>query len=89
MTTFADHDAYIAKAPKDLRPLLVRLRAQLARALPDAEEVIAYKMPGFKLGQSIVAGYAAGRAQTTIAINPEGGALGPKLVRPHPNECSV
>lgn len=28
----ADHDAYIAEAPADLRPLLVRLRAQLARA---------------------------------------------------------
>jgi hypothetical protein len=56
---FADHDAHIDKAPKDLRPLLVRLRAQLARALPDAEEVIAYKMPGFRIGQSIIAGYAA------------------------------
>jgi hypothetical protein len=49
---FADHDAYIAAAPEDLRPLLVRLRAQLASALPDAEEVIAYKMPGFKIGES-------------------------------------
>ena len=56
---FADHDAYIAEASKDLRPLLVRLRAQLADALPDAEEVIAYKMPGFRIGQSIIAGYAA------------------------------
>ena len=59
LTMFADHDAYIAEAPKDLRPLLVRLRAQLARALPDAEEVIVYKMPGFRIGQSIIAGYAA------------------------------
>jgi uncharacterized protein YdhG (YjbR/CyaY superfamily) len=55
----ADHDAYIAEAPEDLRPLLVQLRAQLAHALPDAEEVIAYKMPGFRIGKSIVAGYAA------------------------------
>ncbi len=56
---FADHDAYIAEAPENLRPLLVQLRAQLAGALPDAEEVIAYKMPGFRIGKSIVAGYAA------------------------------
>lgn len=55
----SDHDTYIAEAPEDLRPLLVRLRAQLAHALPDAEEVIAYKMPGFRVGQSIIAGYAA------------------------------
>src|SRR5262245_57929354 len=55
----SDHDAYIAKAPEELRPLLVRLRAQLARALPDADEIIAYKMPGFRIGKSIIAGYAA------------------------------
>jgi uncharacterized protein YdhG (YjbR/CyaY superfamily) len=55
----SDHDAYIAEAPPELRPLLARLRAQLARALPGAEEVIAYKMPGFRIGKSIIAGYAA------------------------------
>jgi len=53
---FADHDAYLAQAPEDFRPLLVRLRAQLARALPDAEEVIAYKMPGFRIGKCIPQG---------------------------------
>ena len=54
----SDHDAYIAGAPEDLRPLLAGLRAGLARALPDAEEVIAYKMPGFRIGKTIIAGYA-------------------------------
>lgn len=67
---FADHDAYIAAAPEDLRPLLVRLRAQLARALPDAEEAIAYKMPGFRIGQSIVAGYAAFSKQCGLYLSP-------------------
>jgi uncharacterized protein YdhG (YjbR/CyaY superfamily) len=67
---FADHDAYIAEAPKDLRPLLVRLRDQLARALPDAEEVIAYKMPGFRIGQSIIAGYAAFSKQCGLYLSP-------------------
>lgn len=66
----ADHDTYIAEAPEDLRPLLVRLRAQLARVLPDAEEVIAYKMPGFKVGQSIVAGYAAFSKQCGLYLSP-------------------
>src|SRR5688572_13392545 len=70
MTTPADHDAYIAEAPEDLRPLLVRLRAQLARALPDAEEVIAYKMPGFRIGQTIVAGYAAFSKQCGLYLAP-------------------
>jgi uncharacterized protein YdhG (YjbR/CyaY superfamily) len=70
LTMFADHDAYIAEAPQELRPLLVRLRAQLARALPDAEEVIAYKMPGFRIGKSIIAGYAAFSKQCGLYLSP-------------------
>lgn len=66
----ADHDAYIAEAPEALRPVLVRLRAQLAAALPDAEEVIAYKMPGFRIGKSIVAGYAAFSKQCGLYLAP-------------------
>jgi uncharacterized protein YdhG (YjbR/CyaY superfamily) len=66
----ADHDAYIAAAPEDLRPLLARLRAQLARTLPDAEEVIAYKMPGFRTGKSIIAGYAAFSKQCGLYVAP-------------------
>jgi uncharacterized protein YdhG (YjbR/CyaY superfamily) len=66
----SDHDAYIAEAPEDLRPLLVSVRAQLAKALPDAEEVIAYKMPGFRIGQSIVAGYAAFSKQCGLYVAP-------------------
>ena len=66
----AGHDAYIAEAPEDLRPLLVRLRVQLARALPDAEEVIAYKMPGFRIGKSVVAGYAAFSKQCGLYLSP-------------------
>ena len=67
---FADHDAYIAQAAEDLRPLLARLRAQLAHALPDAEEVIAYNMPGFRIGQAIVAGYAAFSKQCGLYLAP-------------------
>jgi uncharacterized protein YdhG (YjbR/CyaY superfamily) len=69
-TMSADHDAYIAKAPEELRPLLVRLWAQLAHALPDAEEIIAYKMPGFRIGKSIIAGYAAFSKQCGLYVSP-------------------
>jgi uncharacterized protein YdhG (YjbR/CyaY superfamily) len=67
---FADHDAYIAAAPEHLRPLLVQLRAQFASALPDAEEVIAYNMPGFRIGKSIIAGYAAFSKQCGLYLSP-------------------
>lgn len=66
----ADHNAYIAGAPEDLRPLLVRVRAQLASAPPDAEEVIAYKMPGFRIGKSIIASYAAFSKQCGLYLSP-------------------
>jgi uncharacterized protein YdhG (YjbR/CyaY superfamily) len=54
-----DHESYIAAAPEHLRPVLTRLRAKLVEALPDAEPVIEYGMPGFRIGKAIAAGYAA------------------------------
>lgn len=65
---YADHDAYIAAAPEALRPLLKHLRAQLALALPDADEVIRYDMPGFGSGHSVIAGYAAFSKQCGLYV---------------------
>jgi uncharacterized protein YdhG (YjbR/CyaY superfamily) len=70
MTQPTDHDAYVAAAPDPLRPLLKNLRAQLARTLTDAEEVIAYNMPGFRVGKTIVAGYAAFSKQCGLYVAP-------------------
>lgn len=67
---FADHDAYIAESPENLRPLMVRLRAHLAKALPEAEEVIAYQMPGFRIGEKIIVGYAAFSKQGGLYVSP-------------------
>lgn len=63
-----NHDDYIAAAPEPLRPLLVQLRTQLAKTLPDAEELIAYDMPGFGFGTSIIAGYAAFSKQCGVYV---------------------
>jgi uncharacterized protein YdhG (YjbR/CyaY superfamily) len=64
-----DHDTYIAAAPEEFRPLLTQLRGQLASTLPDAEEVIEFKMPGFRIGQSIIAGYAAFSKQCGLYVS--------------------
>lgn len=69
MTKFTDHDAYIAAAPETFRPLLVQLRAQLAKVLPDAEELILYDMPGFGFGKTIIAGYAAFSKQCGLYVS--------------------
>jgi uncharacterized protein YdhG (YjbR/CyaY superfamily) len=64
------HDDYIAAAPEPFRSLLTQLRAQLASTLPDAEEVMEYNMPGFRIGQVIVAGYAAFSKQCGLYVAP-------------------
>lgn len=68
MAKFSDHDAYIAAATEALQPLLIQLRTELCKALPDAEEIIAYDMPGFGFGKSIIAGYAAFSKQCGLYV---------------------
>jgi uncharacterized protein YdhG (YjbR/CyaY superfamily) len=70
MTTTADHDAYIAAAPEPFQLSLKRLRSILARALPQAEEIVAYNMPGFMIGGSVVASYAAFSKQCGLYLLP-------------------
>lgn len=69
MAKYADHDAYIAAAPEQFQPLLVNLRSQLTKALPDVEEIIAYDMPGFGFEKSIIAGYAAFSKQCGLYVS--------------------
>lgn len=70
MNPIADHEAYIAAAPEPFRPTLKRLRALLARTLPEADEVVAYNMPGFAIGGSVVASYAAFSKQCGLYVLP-------------------
>ena len=71
MSAPIDHDTYIAAAAEHLRPSLMHLRGQLAKALPDAQEVIRYNMPGFAIGDAIVAGYAAFSKQCGLYVAAE------------------
>ncbi len=70
MANIKDHDAYIDAAPEEFQTLLANLRAELAKALPDAEQIIAYNMPGFRIGKSIIAGYAAFTKQCGLYLAP-------------------
>lgn len=69
MPGFNDHDAYIAAAPEELQSLLRNLRSQLSKALPDAEELIRYDMPGFGFGKTVIAGYAAFSKQCGLYVS--------------------
>ncbi|WP_422114562.1 iron chaperone [Brachybacterium sp. UNK5269] len=70
MSTIEDHDAYIAAAPEPFRASLERLRAVLAGTLPEAEEMVAYNMPGFSIGGTVVASYAAFSKQCGLYLLP-------------------
>src|SRR5215472_11569469 len=42
-------DEYIAAQPEAVRPKLETVRAAIRRAVPEAVEVIGYRMPGYKM----------------------------------------
>ncbi|MGH9510940.1 MAG: iron chaperone [Terriglobales bacterium] len=46
---FKSVDEYIASQPEAIQGALARVRTAIRKALPDAEEVISYKMPTYKL----------------------------------------
>jgi uncharacterized protein YdhG (YjbR/CyaY superfamily) len=58
-TKFNDIDNYIASFPKNTQKLLDQLRKTIRKAAPEAEEVISYQMPAFRLHKILVyfAGY--------------------------------
>ena len=43
-------DEYISAQPEAVRPKLEQVRAAIRKAVPEAVEGIAYRMPGYKLG---------------------------------------
>jgi uncharacterized protein YdhG (YjbR/CyaY superfamily) len=70
MTKKENHDAYIAAAPEQFRAMLSQLRTQLSQALPGAEEVMMYDMPGFQIDGAMIAGYAAFSKQCGLYVDP-------------------
>ncbi|HEY2016377.1 MAG TPA: DUF1801 domain-containing protein [Bryobacteraceae bacterium] len=52
-------DEYIASQPEDVRPILERVRTAIHEAVPEAEEVISYKMPTYKMPGGPVLYFAA------------------------------
>jgi uncharacterized protein YdhG (YjbR/CyaY superfamily) len=52
-------DAYIAALTPDRRAPMTQLRETIRAVAPDADEVITYRMPGFKAGGSFLVSYDA------------------------------
>lgn len=52
-------DAYLAGLDEPKRRTLEALRRSIRAVVPDAEECISYGMPAFRVGGTVVAGFAA------------------------------
>jgi uncharacterized protein YdhG (YjbR/CyaY superfamily) len=61
-TNFRNVDEYIAAQPEPARVVLASVRSAIRTALPDAEEVISYKIPAYKV-TGVVVLYFAGWKQ--------------------------
>lgn len=70
-------DEYLAAAPEPQKKTLTDLRATLRRILPDAEEMLSYGMPAFKVKGKAVAGYAWFKGHCSIF--PHSGTVLPEL----------
>lgn len=53
-STPSNMDEYIARFPREVQPLLNKMRLTIQRAAPQAKEVISYGIPAFTLGGMLV-----------------------------------
>ena len=52
-------DAYLRRVEEPKRSTLQTLRRTILETLPEAEQVISYRVPAFRVGWKTVAGFAA------------------------------
>jgi uncharacterized protein YdhG (YjbR/CyaY superfamily) len=72
-TNFKSVDEYLATKPVPLQRTLARVRRVIREALPDADEVISYQIPAYRLNGRVVI-YFAGWAEH-FSIYPATGRL--------------
>jgi uncharacterized protein YdhG (YjbR/CyaY superfamily) len=65
-TDFKSVDEYIATHPEDVQAVLQRVRGAIRKAVPDAEEVISYQIPTYKLHGGRVLYFAGWRQHYSL-----------------------
>lgn len=72
MSEITDIDAYIAAQPEANQAILQAVRAAIHKALPDATEVISYKIPAFRNKGKVVIFFAGWKAHYSLyPVGPE------------------
>jgi uncharacterized protein YdhG (YjbR/CyaY superfamily) len=69
--SFTSVDEYIAAQPATAKSALRRVRAAIREALPQAEEIIAYNMPAYKIGNASVVQFAAAKEHYALYLATE------------------
>lgn len=59
-------DEYIASRPESVQGVLQRVRSAIRKAVPEAEEVISYQIPAFRLQRGIVLYFAGWKEHYSI-----------------------
>lgn len=72
-----DVDAYLRDVEEPKRSTLQALRSTILEIIPEAEEVISYRVPAFRVQGKTVAGFAA--FKTHLSYLPFSGAVLPRL----------
>lgn len=70
-------DEYLRGVEEPKRTTLQALRATILEIVPDAEEIISYSLPAFRIGGATVAGFAAFKDH--LSYLPFSGSVLPKL----------
>jgi len=65
-TDFKSVAEYIRAQPKDVQPVLWRVRTIIRKAVPRAIEVISYQMPAYKIPEGSLLGLAAWKEHYSI-----------------------
>jgi uncharacterized protein YdhG (YjbR/CyaY superfamily) len=65
---FTSVDEYIAAQPASAQPALRRVRAAIREALPQAQEMISYNIPAYKLEGASVVQFAASKGHYALYL---------------------
>lgn len=76
-------DSYIETFPSETQVVLKKLRKIIKKEMPDAEEVISYQIPSFKLNGTYVIYFAGWKQHVSLYPLPKGNATLQKEIAPY------
>lgn len=65
-TAFRSVEEYLAAQPAETQPILAQVRQAIRKALPDAEELISYQIPAYRVNGRVSVYFAGWQAHYSI-----------------------